>query len=244
MANIPHGRIICYAPPQHLSDADFKAIHLALLDDMDDMDTWLGNANLSALLRKMMNAYPDEDEDSLADFCIRWAIFTQYDYGYDPIKEYEQEMEAREKMNKKDIANNTECGAEMIDEMNKKAEHFTADWYILRLPRVNFTEKVGFRVMRPYNNEGDLPLSGMFNSTMEIIENSAKEHHILDAVKIQDMPSDSVCGGSFGTLIVDVMYTKISGDKILQFMELRHDLSTRDWGPITALVSPVMYKQN
>ena len=150
----------------------------------------------------------------------------------------------KEKMSKKDIVNNAECGAKMIDEMNKKAEHFTAGWYPLWLPRVNFAEKVGFRVMRPYNNECGLPLFGLFNHTMEIIENSAKEHHILDAVKIQDMPSDSVCCGSFGTLIVDVMYTKISGDKLLQFMELRQDLSTRDWGQITALVSPVMYKQD
>ena len=147
-------------------------------------------------------------------------------------------------MSKKDIDNSIERCAKMVEEMNKKAEHFTAGWYPLQLPRVNFAEKVGFRVMRPYNNEGGLPLSGMFNTTMEIIENSAKEHHILDAIKIQDMPSDSICCGSFGTLIVDVMYTKISGEKLLQLMELRQDLSTRDWGPITALVSPVMYKKD
>ena len=147
-------------------------------------------------------------------------------------------------MSKKDIANNAECGAKMIEEMNAKAEHFTNGWYPLQLPRVNFAEKVGFRVMRPYNNEGDSLLSGMFNNTMEIIENAAKEHNILDAVKIQDMPSDAVCCGSFGTLIVDVMYTQISGDKLLQFMELRQDLRTRDWGSVAALVSPVMYKKD
>lgn len=176
---------------------------------------------------------------------LRWGRFVQHDNGHDPIKKYKQEKEANEKMSKKDIADNIERGAKMTDdEMSVKAEHFTDGWYPLQLPRVDLVEKVGFRVMRPYNNEGDLPMSGLFNSTMDIIENSAKKHNILDAIKIQDMPSDYACCGSFGTLIVDVMYTMIYGGKLLQFMELRHDLSTRDWGPIAALVSRVMYKKD
>ena len=244
-----------YAPPQHLTmdrhgrifDSDSKELYLSL---PNGMYTYVGDVNLTKLLCKMNKAFPDDDKDSLADFCIRWAtsIAGQYDYGYDPIEIYKQEKEAKEKMSKKDIANNAECGAKMVEEMNEKmnekSEHFTNGWYPLQLPRTSFAEKVGFRVMRPYNNESASPYSGMFNNTMETIEKAAKEHHILDAVKIQDMPYDSVCCGLFGTLIVDVMYTKIGGDKLLQFMELRHDLSTRDWGPVAALVSLVMYKRD
>ena len=160
---------------------------------------------------------------------------------------YESTNKGEDTMGMFDADDNSCCDEAIIAKLRAKLEkqnkHFGSGWYTLNLPSVSFNEKVGFRIMRPYNNEGDLPMSGLFNSTMEVIENAIKAHGLKGAAEIEEVPGESSCCG-LGALVIDVMYTKTTGEKLLEFMELRHELSTRDWGSIDALVSRVMYKQD
>ena len=221
-------------------------------------DAWCNNFNLTQLLDRITEAYPEDSVFDIADFCYHWAVDQQYNkiLSDDPLEAYKQVREYLYNSTNKgettmtgaipcdlnELINKHNKGEVTMDNTKKKVDHFGSGWYTLSLPSVSFNEKVGFRIMRPYNNEGDLSLAGLFNNTMEVIENAIKAHGLNGAAEIEEVPVEYSCCG-LGALVVDVMYTKTTGDKLLEFMGLRHELSTRDWGSIKALVSRVMYKQ-